>query len=151
MQSFMTREENPWRRKGLREWCRVEIRTSDDSTRVVDLIARLMADESYPTRDIYAVGLALTEALANALKHGHREDPNKVVRFRCWGNEEEITASVLDEGTGFDPNAVPNPVLHENLGRPSGRGLVLMRAYTSSLRFNANGNGLTMSWRRAGL
>jgi serine/threonine-protein kinase RsbW len=56
--------------------------------------------------------------------------------------------AVEDQGPGFDPGSVPDPTLEENLERGSGRGLLLIRAYMASVRYNASGNRLEMIYER---
>jgi serine/threonine-protein kinase RsbW len=108
-----------------------------------------MAAEGYPAKDLFAVRLVLTEALANAIRHGNRNDPAKEVRVCYHVSAERVLAEVEDQGAGFDPEQVPDPLAPENLGRPSGRGLLLMRFYTTWLRFNGRGNRLTFGKLRS--
>jgi serine/threonine-protein kinase RsbW len=98
----------------------------------------------FTERDVFGVRLALEEAIVNALRHGHRGDPTKSVRVRCLVSPDRILAEVEDQGPGFDPEQVPDPLAPENLERPSGRGLFLMRTYMTWIRFNARGNHVTM-------
>jgi serine/threonine-protein kinase RsbW len=56
--------------------------------------------------------------------------------------------AVEDQGPGFNPDAVPDPTLEENLERGSGRGLLLIKAYMASASYNAKGNRLEMVYRR---
>ena len=58
--------------------------------------------------------------------------------------KDRIQIQITDEGDGFDPNAVPDPTDEENLEIPSGRGLMLMRCYMTSVKFNRKGNCVTM-------
>jgi serine/threonine-protein kinase RsbW len=120
------------------------VRAASDLPRVLDPVAAAMAGLAYPRRDILGVRLALEEALANALKHGHRGDPAKAARVRYRVTANEVTAEVADEGPGFDPGRVADPRAEENLGRPCGRGLLLMRHYMTWVRFNDRGNAVTL-------
>jgi serine/threonine-protein kinase RsbW len=103
----------------------------------------------YPARDRFAVRLALEEALVNAIKHGHGGDERKVVRVAWRVGPAEVALSVKDEGAGFDPEAVPDPLDPANLEKPTGRGLLLMRSQLTSLSFNERGNRVTMRRRRS--
>jgi serine/threonine-protein kinase RsbW len=111
-------------------------------------VLRAVEDEleaqGYPRKDLFAVRLALDEALTNAIKHGHRGDPRKCVRVRYRVTADKVLAEVVDEGPGFDPHRVCDPLADENLGRPCGRGLLLMRRYTTWTYFNARGNGVVL-------
>jgi serine/threonine-protein kinase RsbW len=116
---------------------------------VVGFVAEAMARESYPARDIYAMRLALEEAITNAVRHGNRFEPSKWVTVLFNVDQERAQAEVRDEGPGFDPARVPDPTTLENRERPGGRGLLLMRAYATSVRYNAAGNAVALCKRRS--
>ena len=103
----------------------------------------------YHEHDRFAIKLALEEALANAVKHGNRCDPSKriVVEYRIDRREARII--VQDEGGGFDPCRVADPTLDENLEKPNGRGVMLMRVYMDDVRFNQPGNSVVLVKRRS--
>lgn len=94
--------------------------------------------------DQFAIRLALEEALANAIKHGNQCDPDKRVTLECEASENQIAITVTDEGPGFQPDELPDPTAEENLEKPFGRGVMLMRAYMSDVSFNDSGNMVTM-------
>ncbi|MCC6660394.1 MAG: ATP-binding protein [Phycisphaerales bacterium] len=103
----------------------------------------------YTDASKFALRLAVEEAMANAHRHGHRGKPDDapiLLEFRVTDREAVVT--VEDTGPGFDPAGVPDPTLEENLERPSGRGLMLMRAYMTSVTFNERGNRVTLVYRR---
>jgi serine/threonine-protein kinase RsbW len=136
-----------WR--GLRPWLHQGIRVPAEVDSVLQSVVAAMTAEDYPARDLFAVRLVLEEALVNAIRHGHGGDPAREVRVRCWGSADEVVALVQDQGPGFNTGDVPDPLSPENLDRPSGRGLLLMRAYATFLAFNARGNGLIFRRRRS--
>ena len=115
---------------------------------VTDVLTRLQQYE-WGERDIFAVHLSLEEALVNAIKHGNGFDAAKAVRVVCKVSDERIRIVVTDEGDGFDPDAVPDPTEEENLERPCGRGVHLMRNFMSEVHFNAAGNSVVMEKKRA--
>jgi serine/threonine-protein kinase RsbW len=95
------------------------------------------------------VRLAIEEGLANAFRHGHKGlGESTPVRFEFRVGPQELRVVITDRGPGFDPGAVPDPTLDANLELPSGRGLMLMKAYMSSVGFNAKGNQVTMVYRK---
>jgi len=94
--------------------------------------------------DIFAVHLALEEAFLNAVKLGNKMDSTKKVTVEYAVDSEKGEISVTDEGNGFDPRAIPDPRVGENLYRPEGRGLLLMGAYMHSVEYNAMGNSIRM-------
>ncbi len=82
---------------------------------------------------IHWVSVAVRESVINAIKHGNREDRSKhvTVEFRLTPSErpEEFVVQVLDEGEGFDPEGVANPLDPENVLKSSGRGIFFMRSF----------------------
>jgi len=128
-----------------------------------------MFDESGCQR----ISTALDEALTNAYYHGNLEvrseirehDPrafrrlaeqrrhappyrDRRIRVRVELTADEARFVIEDDGRGFDIGAVPDPTLPENLGRPSGRGIFLMKTFLDDVRYNDAGNQVTLSKRR---
>lgn len=101
----------------------------------------------FSPRDVFGVRLALEEALVNAIKHGNRMDPDKSVHVDWWLSEEHVRIEILDEGDGFDISDVPDPTDDENLDKPGGRGIMLMRSFMTLVEYNESGNLLTMEKR----
>jgi len=97
---------------------------------------------------IFAIKLALEEALMNAVKHGNCCDPGKRVTLRYAVTAEKVEFIVRDEGTGFIPDAVPDPTTPDRLPLPSGRGIMLMRAYMDEVVFSDNGRQVYLLKRR---
>lgn len=103
----------------------------------------------YPKASRFAVKLAFEEAIANAFQHGHRGLPGELpVRVTYEVGPAEVRIDVEDQGPGFQAGEVPDPTLDENLDRPSGRGLMLMRSYMTTVRYNDRGNRVEMVYRR---
>jgi serine/threonine-protein kinase RsbW len=75
------------------------------------------------------------EAAANAVLHGNKKDPNKHVKARFTLTPESLSIQIADEGRGFNPADVPDPLSPEGLLRPSGRGIFLMRAIMDEVNF----------------
>jgi serine/threonine-protein kinase RsbW len=107
---------------------------------VIEAVVTVMAALGYPPKDIFGARLALEEAICNAIKHGHRADPAKVVEIRYSICPERFLVDVQDQGPGFDPLQVRDATAPENVERPCGRGLLLMRHYAAWVRHNQNGN-----------
>ena len=104
--------------------------------RIIALLERM----EYPTKDVFGVKLALEEALVNAIKHGNRMDATKSVRIACRVSNEKVRIEIEDEGSGFDWNHLPDPTDIENLEKPCGRGVMLMRAFMNVVQYNEQGN-----------
>jgi serine/threonine-protein kinase RsbW len=116
---------------------------------VQERILNLLQEREFSAKDLFGVKLALEEAIVNAIKHGNRMDPSKSVRVRCELDDERVQILVEDEGLGFDPSDVPDPTEVENLEKPSGRGLMLMRAFMTTVEYNARGNRVLLEKRRS--
>lgn len=91
--------------------------------------------------------VGLSEALANAILYGSGDDPHKRVRVDLRIRSGEVRACVTDEGSGFDPDALPDPRLPENISREDGRGVFLMRALMDEVHYNERGNSVTLVLR----
>jgi len=82
---------------------------------------------------IHWVGVAVRESVINAIKHGNRQDPGKEVTvefaFEPNGTSSSLVIRVSDEGIGFEPNGVADPLAPENLLKSSGRGIFFMRSF----------------------
>lgn len=94
----------------------------------VDKVMQLVGEAGCPRGDAEDIEIALREALANAIIHGNRSQPEKKVLLRCYGDpmESSIFLAVRDEGEGFDPRRVPDPRDDSRLHLPHGRGVFLM-------------------------
>ena len=104
----------------------------------------------YQDQCLFAIKIALEEALVNAIKHGNQMDRSKRVFISYRVAPDRFDIQIADEGKGFDPDDVPDPMAVENLERPCGRGLLLMRHYMSEVTFHPPGNRLSMSKVRNG-
>ncbi len=102
------------------------------------------AAQSFGEDDLFAIHLALEEALMNAAKHGNALDPNKCVRVEYLITPERFDVTITDQGCGFNPEALPDPRSKENLYKYGGRGVLLMRAYMDTVEFNPSGNRVHM-------
>ena len=116
----------------------------DQARELQDRIEALLNSTDATDRDRFCVRLALEEALVNAIKHGNQLDPKKkvTVRYQVWKHQAEF--HIVDEGPGFDPNDLPDPTDIENLERPCGRGVMLIRHYMHEVEYFAPGNAVLM-------
>lgn len=88
--------------------------------------------------------VALDEAFVNAVKHGNKNDPNKLVRITAELTAQEASFTVEDEGEGFDIKQIPDPCDPANLFRTSGRGVLLIYNIMDEVEYNAQGNRVKM-------
>ncbi|MCC7123711.1 MAG: ATP-binding protein [Acidobacteria bacterium] len=84
---------------------------------------------------MYDVSVAIRESVINAIKHGNQNDQDKlvIVEFSTVPRNEMVV-SVADQGEGFEPEEVADPLAPENLMKGSGRGILFMRAYMDDVR-----------------
>lgn len=130
-------------------WRSDRVRTLAEGQALLQRVVELMILAGFPERDIFSVRLAVEEAVVNAIRHGHRGDASKLVSIRYAVDANQVFAEIEDEGPGFDPDRLPNPLSPENLERPSGRGVFLMRHYMTSVQFNDRGNCVTLCKRKS--
>ena len=114
----------------------------------IELAERMLAEvcRSCEVGDeaVYWSGMALREALANAIKHGNKLSPDKRVFVRIEVNgDDELRIAVEDQGEGFDPMQVANPLDPQNLLRESGRGVFYMRNFMDAVNFSTTAGGGT--------
>lgn len=100
---------------------------------------------SYTEHEIFAIKLAVEEALVNAIKHGNQLDPDKNVNVSYQVTCERFDIKIIDEGPGFNPEEVPDPTDPANIERPCGRGLLLIRGFMTDVQYHGRGNVVTMS------
>src|ERR1700721_1717672 len=116
---------------GPASWHQVEIHTLAETSSLLRRLVDELRPLGYAEKELFGVHLALEEALVNAIKHGNRNDPGKTVRVRYQAQANQFLIEIQDEGRGFDPEGLPDPLAPENLERPGGRGVFLMRHYMS--------------------
>ncbi len=121
-----------------------------EARRVQDEVEEALQAARYGDRDIFSIKLALEEALVNAIKHGNQMDPDKHVRIAYAVTPDRFDVTITDEGPGFDPADVPDPTAPENLERPCGRGLLLIRNFMTEVTYQGKGNVVVMCKLRNG-
>ncbi len=122
-----------------------------EARRVQDDIEEALAAAGYGDRDLFAVRLALEETFVNAIKHGNQMDPTKRVHIAYTVTPDRFAIHVRDEGSGFNPADVPDPTAPENLERPCGRGLLLIRRFMTDVTYHGAGNVVQMTKLRSAL
>jgi len=112
---------------------------------VEDQILDTCRTKGFSDHDLFALKLALEEALVNACKHGNCMDPTKRVKVQYRITPQRADIAIEDEGHGFNPGELPDPTAPENLETCHGRGILLMRAYMSNVVFSPAGNRVTLT------
>lgn len=91
----------------------------------------------------HSISLAVREAVANAIKHGNQQNPDKSVEIDFGVDEGEVVIEVSDQGAGFDPERVRDPLEPDNLLRPNGRGLLFMNSFMDDIGYSFKPEGGT--------
>ena len=107
---------------------------------VDDALARLGLDDD----SRHWVGIAIREAVANAIKHGNQQDPDKEVEVELAIADDQAVIRVIDQGDGFDPQEVGDPLAPENLLKPNGRGIFYMKSFMDEIEYSSRPDGGTV-------
>ncbi len=94
--------------------------------------------------------VAVTEAVNNAIQHGNKYDPEKMVHVSYEIEPDQIAFTISDEGTGFDYINLPDPTDPENLEKPTGRGVFLMKHLADQIIFSENGKVVELYFKTSG-
>lgn len=114
------------------------------ATRLVSEVVQIARKLGYGAASQFAIQLAMDEAMMNAIEHGNHAQPDRHVQVEYQISPDRIVVSICDEGTGFDVQGVPDPTDDEHIERTHGRGVMLMRAYMTEVRYNEQGNCVTL-------
>ena len=123
----------------------IEFPSIVDNIKIVESFIDNSRDAYHISDDLYGnILVALTEAVDNAIQHGNDNDKEKKVRLTCASNHTEISFVIEDEGKGFDFNTLPDPTSNENILKPNGRGIFLMKHLSDVLKFENQGKKVEM-------
>jgi serine/threonine-protein kinase RsbW len=106
-----------------------------------EMCLRVAEAAGFGEDDCYRIGMSVREGVINAFHYGNEERPDKKIYLALDLTPEKMIIHVLDEGKGFDLNAVPDPLAEENLLSTSGRGIFLMRAFMDEFAVVAGRTG----------
>lgn len=120
------------------------LRYYEDMDKAIAVILSSMDSCGYSDDAIRKMKISLTELIVNAILHGNKKDFSKKVIMGHIVDKSKAVISIMDEGSGFNPNIIPDPTLPENLIKDCGRGLFIVRHYVDSLIFNDKGNRVTI-------
>ncbi|MFD1553026.1 ATP-binding protein [Putridiphycobacter roseus] len=115
-------------------------------SQVESLIDNVCADLNI-SEDLYGnILIAVTEAANNAIVHGNAQNADKGVEFIVDRLNNELVFSVTDEGNGFDYDQLPDPTAPENIEKPDGRGIFLMKNLSDKIEFLENGSKVNITF-----
>jgi serine/threonine-protein kinase RsbW len=107
--------------------------TLDSVDAAEESVLRVAEAIGFQEDDLHQIGMAVRECMVNAVVHGNRYNQRKKVHLEVMKAAERLTVVIGDEGQGFDPKDLPDPLAEENLLRQSGRGLLLIQAFVDDL------------------
>ena len=99
----------------------------------------------YSDDDLFAIHLAMEEAIVNAVKHGNKRDPARNVIIEYDLSPQKVDIRVTDQGKGFDSNSLEDPRVGDNIYKTDGRGVLLIRSYMDIVEYNNVGNSVHMT------
>jgi serine/threonine-protein kinase RsbW len=125
----------------------IEIPSLSENIRIIESFIDNAREKFKLNDDIYGnIMIAITEAVNNAIKYGNKNDPNKNVSLTLLFDESVIKFKVEDEGTGFNYQDLPDPTAPENLEKPGGRGIFLMKHLSDEVDFKNEGRVVELSF-----
>ena len=130
--------------RGESERIEITISSRFENIELVQVIAEHLCENAGVDEDgSHWIGMAVREAVANAIKHGNKLDVHKKVQARFDLHGPELTISISDEGEGFDPAQVSDPLNPQNLMKTSGRGIFYMRTFMDEVHYTFQPGGGT--------
>lgn len=119
---------------------RIQIPSLSENIRMIESFIDNSREKFNLNEDIYGnIMIAVTEAVNNAIKHGNKNDSSKNVSISLSLEESLIKFKIEDEGNGFDYNSLPDPTAPENIEKPGGRGIFLMKHLSDEVEFKGGG------------
>jgi len=108
------------------------------------LLGQICRERGLTAEAEHWIGMALREGLANAIRHGNRQDPRKRVLVTFTWDDTALTIEVGDEGEGFGPEEIVDPLAPENQMKTSGRGIFYMKTFMDEVAFSRGESGGTL-------
>lgn len=125
----------------------IEIPSLSENIRMIESFIDNAKERFRLNDDIYGnIMIAVTEAVNNAIKHGNQNNPKLNVALSLLLEKDLIKFRVEDEGRGFDYHHLPDPTAPENLEKPGGRGIFLMKHLSDEVEFQENGRVVELSF-----
>lgn len=119
---------------------KIQIPSLPDNIRIVESFIDNAKEKFKVSDDLYGnVMVAVTESVNNAIHHGNKEDKNKNVTIKLEMDDKAMRFFIKDEGTGFDFENLPDPTAPENIAKPGGRGIFLMKHLCDDVNFHDEG------------
>jgi serine/threonine-protein kinase RsbW len=125
----------------------IQIPSIVENIRMIESFIDNAKERFHLDEDLYGnIMIAVTEAVNNAIKHGNSNNSSKNVFLSLTLNENLLKFVIKDEGLGFEYNNLPDPTAPENLEKPGGRGIFLMKHLSDEVKFTENGKTVQLSF-----
>ena len=125
----------------------IEIPSLAENIRIIESFIDNAKEKYHLDDDIYGnIMIAVTEAVNNAIKHGNKDNSSKNVSISLSLEDGMIKFKIQDEGSGFDFHKLPDPTSPENISKPGGRGIFLMKHLSDEVNFKENGKVVELSF-----
>jgi anti-sigma regulatory factor (Ser/Thr protein kinase) len=119
----------------------IQIPSLSDNIRIIESFIDNAKEKFQLNDDIYGnIMISVTESVNNAIKHGNKNVTSKNVSISLLLNESQLKFRIEDEGSGFDYHNLPDPTAPENIEKPGGRGIFLMKHLADEVVFSENGS-----------
>ena len=123
----------------------IQIPSLSENIRIVESFIDNAKDKYKINDDIYGnIMIAVTESVNNAIKHGNKGRKDKNVELSLWFDDSSLKFVIRDQGLGFDFKNLPDPTMPENIDKPGGRGIYLMKHLCDEVFFEHNGTQVTL-------
>jgi serine/threonine-protein kinase RsbW len=124
---------------------KITIKSTVENLRVVEKAIDEATAEIGISQDNYGkILVSAMEAVNNAILHGNKSNPEKMVDIEIDQNDSYLQITVTDEGRGFNPETVPDPTTPENIEELNGRGIYLMTHLADKIEYSKRGNSVKM-------
>lgn len=126
---------------------KIQIPSLSENIRIIESFIDNAKEQYNFTDDIYGnIMIAVTESVNNAIIHGNQSDKSKNVHLSLTLDDNQVKFVIEDEGQGFDYDNLPDPTAPENLEKPGGRGIFLMKNLCDEVSFTENGKKVQLSF-----
>jgi len=126
---------------------RLDIESNLKNLRQIETLSATISSEMDLSQDqLDNLSIAFTEAVGNAITHGNKNDPEKIVHININIYPDKVCISITDQGAGFDPTKLDDPLNPKNMMKENGRGIFIMEALMDEVSHSFDENGTTISF-----
>jgi serine/threonine-protein kinase RsbW len=116
----------------------------DELEHLDEIVSALSAEAGLDEEKSSGLMLCVSEAVTNGMLHGNKMDATKTVHLTASAVPGTVRVTVQDQGDGFNPDTIPDPLDSDNLLKPSGRGVFLMKTYCDEVIYDEHGTRVTL-------